>query len=125
MPIVVRTEKNKLWLSWLEENLPILPLDNWFVAASFIQHMISNPAKLEPYRSNLLLSWHLWKIKLKAHMEKWLLSAAGQQLISMTSIEKSVESENKARTDAKEEKAGTAVPAAPASPTAQSSIVNP
>lgn len=64
VPLVVRTEKNSVWVDWVCENLPLLPLASWSDAAGLVAHLMKEKGMLEAYRNKILGAWMNWKNEL-------------------------------------------------------------
>ena len=64
VPLVVRTEKNAVWVDWVCENLPLLPLGSWTDAAGLVTHLMKEKVMLEAYRNKLIGAWMTWKKEL-------------------------------------------------------------
>jgi hypothetical protein len=71
VPLVVTTPKNEAWLKWIQDNVLVLPFASWDVAAAFVLAAKKDPARLEAYRTKLLISWHVWKHALRVEVAKW------------------------------------------------------
>jgi GR25 family glycosyltransferase involved in LPS biosynthesis len=64
LPLVVRTEKNALWVDWVCEHLPLLPLASWSDAAGLVTHLMKEKGMLEAYRNKMIGAWMKWKKEL-------------------------------------------------------------
>jgi hypothetical protein len=61
IPLLVRTERNAVWVDWVCEHLQLLPLDSWEDAAQLVAHLIKEKTMLEAYRNKVMIAWMSWK----------------------------------------------------------------
>jgi GR25 family glycosyltransferase involved in LPS biosynthesis len=61
MPIYVRQPNDDPYFNFISSKLPIISLNNWDIALSFIQSLLDNPPTLINYRKTMLSKWASWK----------------------------------------------------------------
>jgi GR25 family glycosyltransferase involved in LPS biosynthesis len=71
IPLLVTTEANAAWVSWVSKRLSIIPLKSWEDAAKFVTHLLQNREMLEVYRTKVLSSWIEWRKELQDDVKAW------------------------------------------------------
>ena len=72
IPLLVKTEKNTVWVDWICEHLPLLPIASWEDAAQLMAHLLKEKTMLEAYRNKVIIAWMAWKKQLVEEMKDWL-----------------------------------------------------
>jgi hypothetical protein len=72
IPLLVKTERNTVWVDWICEHLPLLPIASWDDAAQLMAHLLKEKTMLEAYRNKVITAWMAWKKSLTEEMKNWL-----------------------------------------------------
>jgi len=71
IPLLVTSQANADWVSWVSRRLSIIPLKSWEDAAKFVTHLLQNREMLEVYRTKVLSSWIEWRKELQDDVKAW------------------------------------------------------
>ena len=71
IPLLVKTDENTAWVSWVSGRLSIIPLKSWTDAKDFVGHLMQNREMLEVYRTKVLSSWIEWRKELQDEVKAW------------------------------------------------------
>jgi hypothetical protein len=71
IPLLVTSQANADWVSWVLRRLSIIPLKSWEDAAKFVTHLLQNREMLEVYRTKVLSSWIEWRKELQDDVKAW------------------------------------------------------
>jgi hypothetical protein len=71
IPLIVKTEENAAWVSWVSARLSIIPLKSWTETRHFVGHLMQNREMLEAYRTKVLSSWIEWRKELQDEVKAW------------------------------------------------------
>ena len=72
LPLIVRTEANEAWVSWIAGKCKIIPMNSWDDAKEFVKYIIGNKEQLEGYRNVVLEAWIQWREEVRREGVKWL-----------------------------------------------------
>ena len=74
IPIVLKTQQNEAWFTWVSGHIPLLNIRTWDEAVRMMITLLSKPDTLEIYRGQILKAWVTWKDALRHQGRLWLLS---------------------------------------------------
>ena len=72
LPLIVRTEANEAWVSWIAGKCKIIPMNSWDDAKEFVKYIMGNKEQLEGYRNVVLEAWIQWREEVRREGVKWL-----------------------------------------------------
>ena len=74
IPIVLKTQQNEAWFTWVSGHIPLLNIRTWDEAVRMMITLLSKPDTLEIYRGQILKAWVTWKDALRHQGRLWLSS---------------------------------------------------
>ena len=72
VPLLVQEGENRLYTSWVTNNLQLLLVSSWQEAVILMGQLFNNKQLLENYRATILVAWQKWKESLSKDLKKTL-----------------------------------------------------